>query len=639
MTSQNRDIQPDHPTVSFEKGETYMAMGLLREAIREYHRALSEESLRYRSSRRIAECMVELKQFDQAEKVLLQALLSLNVPKEDRLHIYFDLAVLYLSRGRFESALERLMQIRNEDDKIVPDIAQRIEAAQKMIGSPASALADMMAFGNQGESQSYNDREPPASPVVQSTTDYSDPRRRARRVKLVTSVQYSFNQDNWSTGYSTDLSTDGMFMLTHEPVPVGSVVFLKFNLPDISVDSMIEIVGLAVRQDIRQVEIDKILGMGIKFASIDEPQRNKLKSLVEKLVGEEQKELLRKSRLSFHCDGCGRILTAPESLSGKLGKCLCGHTNAVPFSHHTPTPDNPVRGLVLAGCRIDSVIGKGSQATVYKGHHLTLDIPVAMKILHSQVKKAQTQMAERFLKEARVIARLKHPNIVGVMNAGEEHGYSYIVMQHVVGRSLDDALRKRAQISANDFIRLALDICGALRAAHENGIVHGDVKPANILLTSVGTTMLVDFGLVKDLKTYKTEASTGMALGTPLYMSPEQARGQHLVDIRTDIYSLGATLYHVLSGKPPFSGATALEIIRKHIKEDPVPLKDFLVNVPQRLSDIVGKAMRKKPEERFQSAEALKQELLNLSRDMAITQFKPISKEQKRVKAKLTLFS
>ena len=153
------------------------------------------------------------------------------------------------------------------------------------------------------------------------------------------------------------------------------------------------------------------------------------------------------SRIRFHCDRCGRILTATESSSGKLGKCVCGGTILVPLLRHTPTQDNPLRGLVLAGCRIDGVMGKGSAATVYKAHHLALDVPVAIKILHPEEKRSDTPMAQRFLKEARVIARIKHPNIVAVMNAGEEQGYSFIVMQLVVGGSLANVLQKESKIS------------------------------------------------------------------------------------------------------------------------------------------------------------------------------------------------
>ncbi len=179
MTSQNGDMLLDRPVVSFEKGETYKAMGLLREAICEYQRALSEESLRHKSTRRMAECLIALKRVDQAEKVLLQVLLSANVPKEDRLHIYSDLAELYLSQGRIESALERLMQIRREDDKIFPDLLQRIEEVQKMIGYPASELPDMIASEHSDRAQSSNAPAAPASPVDRSTSEVLRPSKKS----------------------------------------------------------------------------------------------------------------------------------------------------------------------------------------------------------------------------------------------------------------------------------------------------------------------------------------------------------------------------------------------------------------------------------------------------------------------------
>jgi eukaryotic-like serine/threonine-protein kinase len=277
-------------------------------------------------------------------------------------------------------------------------------------------------------------------------------------------------------------------------------------------------------------------------------------------------------------------------------------------------------------------MGKGSAATVYKAHHLALDVPVAIKILHPEEKRSHTPMAQRFLKEARVIARIKHPHIVAVMNAGEEQGYSFIVMQLVVGGSLANVLQKEGKVSANGSIRLALDVCGALRAAHEHGIVHGDVKPANILVTSGGTAMLVDFGLVRDLKTDRKQKTSGKAMGTPLYIAPEQAMSSQALDARADIYSLGATLYHILAGRPPFQGSTVKEVLRKHIKEAPVPLKELCPEVSEALSDIVCKAMRKEPEERFQSVEALTQELLRVCRAKAVEEFRPLLKSQKMAK-------
>jgi len=623
----------DRPDLSFEKAETYEEMGLLREAIREYQRVLSEESLKCRATRRIATCLIGLKLSAQAEKVLLQSLLSLNVPIRDRLHIYSDLAELYLRQGRVELALERFLQIRTEDDSFSPDLSKRIEELMQRTRSPILEFSRATAPMHVKDVENVDSDKTPNFPTDRSATTYSDTRRRALRVKVSITVQYSFNQDTWATGYSTDLSTSGMFILTYEPIPVGSVVFLKFSLPGCIGEDTMEIIGLAVRQDARLLEIDRVLGMGIQFVSIDEHQENRLKSLVDELVVKEEDRVLSlESRIRFHCDLCGRILTATESSSGKLLKCLCGGTIPVPFLRLTPTQDNPLRGLVLAGCRIDGVMGKGSAATVYKAHHLALDVPVAIKILHPEEKRSHTPMAQRFLKEARVIARIKHPNIVAVMNAGEEQGYSFIVMQLVIGGSLANVLQKEGKVSTNPSIRLALDVCGALRAAHEHGIVHGDVKPANILVTSGGTAMLVDFGLVRDLKTDRKQKTSGKAMGTPLYIAPEQAMSSQALDARADIYSLGATLYHILAGRPPFQGSTVKEVLRKHIKEAPVPLKELCPEVPEALSDIVCKAMRKEPEERFQSVEALTQELLRVCRAKAVEEFRPLLKSQKMAK-------
>jgi tRNA A-37 threonylcarbamoyl transferase component Bud32/tetratricopeptide (TPR) repeat protein len=632
MECRNGRLRLDRPDLFFQKAETYEEMGLLREAIREYQRALSEESLKCRATRRIANCLIGLKLSPQAEKVLLQSLLSLNAPIRDRLHIYSDLAELYLGQGRVELALERLLQIRTEDENFLPDLSKRIQELMQTTASPVVEFPLTTEPMHVKEVENVGSVKRPNSLTDRSSTTYSDTKRRALRAKISITVDYSFDQDTWATGYSTDLSTSGMFILTYEPIPVGSVVFLRFNLPGCTGEATMEIIGLAVRQDTRLLEIDRVLGMGIQFVSIDEHQENRLKLLVDELLEEEDRVLSLDSRIRFHCDRCGRILTATGSASGKLGKCLCGGKIPVPFLRHTPTPDNPLRGLVLAGCRIDGVMGKGSAATVYRAHHLALDIPVAIKILHPDEKKSHTPMARRFLKEARVIARIKHPNIVAVLNAGEEQGYSFIVMQLVLGGSLSHVLQKEGKVSTNRCIRLALDVCGALKAAHEYGIMHGDVKPANILITSGGTALLVDFGLVRDLKTNRKQKTSGKAMGTPLYIAPEQAMSSPALDARADIYSLGATLYHSLTGTPPFQGSTAKEVLRKHMKEAPVPLKELRLDVPDALSDIVSEAMEKKPEDRFQSAEALTQELLKVCRNKAVEEFRPLRRGRKKAK-------
>jgi tRNA A-37 threonylcarbamoyl transferase component Bud32/tetratricopeptide (TPR) repeat protein len=613
----------DGPRVSFTKGKTYKDMGLLNEAISEFEDALSDESLRYGASREIASCLTSLNMLDQAESVLLKALLFSDVPRNERLLTSLELANIYKHSGKLESALARLWQIKAEDAGFLPDIASRIRDLESQIDESPTG----------GSSQISQDEAPPDTgdpldpDVGKSDAGHPDPRRRAPRVNLSHPVQYSFDQMSWSTGYSTDISISGMFILTYEPVPIGSLVFLKFDLPKSAGQREMEIVGQAVRQENRVEKKDGVLGMGIQFISMDSDLKALLNQFVEELQRDESATSPTDNKIRFQCDYCGRILTSPESFSGKKGLCVCGKSVPVPYAHHSPSQTNPLRGFHLAGCRIDRVIGKGSAATVYKGHHLALDIPVAIKILSSQQKKAGSEMARRFLKEARVIARINHANIVAVLNAGEEKSHSFIVMQYVPGGSLGKALRNKEELSTSDFIRIFLDVCKALFAAHKQSVVHGDVKPDNILLTPGGKAMLADFGLVKDLKVFKDTGNRSLAVGTPLYISPEQAKGEHATDFRSDIYSLGATMYHVIAGRPPFQGYTPQEVIKKHCSEAPEPLSRIAFDIPTELEDIVARAMAKRPEKRFQSVEELTRELAKVSGQMAVEQFRPLSKK------------
>lgn len=610
--------------IAFEKGQTYKEMGLLAEAVSEFEKTLADESLKFRASREIASCLLSMGKPEQAERVLITVLLTLAVPKTDRLKIYSDLAKIYEREGRPESALERYVQIFYEDSGFMPDIREKIEQLQKEVGIPAltkdiegpglaatisASAKDATGTGGSSEEDGNGDEE------------------QKQRVKMSNPVEYSFDQISWSTGYSTDISRGGMFVITYAPIPIGSVVFLRFNLPEQTSTGELEVIGQAVREETKRHGDDGVLGMGVKFISMEERQRASLDKFIRDQAADDQADNGRDEKIRFQCDYCGRMISVQASGSGKYGTCACGKPVFVPYAVHTPTSENPLRGLTLAGCRIDSVIGKGSAATVYKGHHLALDIPVAVKVLHQAQRESQSEMAKRFLKEARVIARINHANIVGVMNAGEENDHSFIVMQFVAGGSLGDALNRGIQMSINDFIKVFVDICSALTAAHQHAVVHGDIKPANIMLTSGGKAMLVDFGLVKDVRKYTDEQDSGMTMGTPLYMSPEQVKGETAVDFRSDIYSLGATMFHAVAGRPPFQAFTYLEVIRKHLKEPPKPLYEVRPDIPASISDIILKALDKKPENRFQKAEDVKKALLGVSRNLAIEKFKPLSKK------------
>ncbi len=615
------------PEISFKKGETYKRMGLLNEAIAEFEKALTDEQLKYRASRAISLCLLELNRTDEAERVLVHALFASEIPNYDRLWIYSDLADIYAGMNKYESALERLYQIKTEDPSFFADLDERIEHLENKMKArhSDSGVYELTESGGDGDN---GDEE--ASEIDEDLLKHSDPRRKAPRFKLSNPVHYSFDQIVWSTGYYSDISRTGMFILTYEPVPVGSVVFLKFQLPNSRAQQAYELVGQAVRQENKLQDRQGVLGMGVHFVSMESEVREGFERSLKKLVADGTAELdvpAAKEKIRFHCDLCGKIISAPRSYAGKMGKCSCGHTMPVPVIKHTPTEGNPLKGFLIAGCRIDRIIGKGSAATVYKGHHLALDIPVAIKILHPGQQRIQSEMARRFLKEASVIAKLNHANIVGVMNAGEEKGHNFIVMQYVPGQSLGKAIQKREAVSINDFIRIFLDVCKALTAAHEFGVIHGDIKPDNILLTPGGRAMLADFGLVRDLRDVKTERDANVVVGTPLYMSPEQAKGEYSADVRSDLYSLGAAMYHTLAGHPPFQAFTVAEVIRKHLREPLTPLTKINPKIPESVSNIVTKAMAKRPENRYQTAEDLKQEFLRLTGELAFHQLKPLSKK------------
>lgn len=605
----------DDSSVSFRKGSTYKEMGLLNEAILEYEKCLIDPAFRIRALREIGACYFAQNSPEKAERIFLRALLYPQISPHEKAKLYAELAEIYVNQGKCEAALERFLHLKDTDPDYLPDLESKIKDLYESLESTFWEENDQTEAANKG-----------IPPLAGNA--FEDARRSSPRVRFSSRILYSFDETNWNTGYSTDISKSGIFILTYKPVPVGSLVFMKFELPESFGPTPLKILGQTVRQESKRHSKNGVLGMGIQFISVDSKLSEKLKVLIRELHDRENQDLASPKEIRFQCEQCGRVVGAEKSLAGQSIACFCGTELSVPFAVHTPTEDNPFQGYLLAGCRMDGVIGSGSAATVYKGHHLALDIPVAIKILSSMQKRIGSQIAKRFLKEARIIARIKHENIVAVMNAGEESGHSFIVMQYVAGRSLAELLQNKDQLDLNQFIRFFLDLSAALQAAHEHDVVHGDIKPANILITPAGTAMLVDFGLVKDLKSFQEEKTKGLALGTPLYMSPEQAKGEYATEFRSDIYSLGATMYHALAGRPPFYGMTSLEVIRKQISETPTHISELLPEAPNRLAELIMKALEKDPALRFQSAETLRHELLKISRDMAIDRFKPLLKKR-----------
>jgi serine/threonine-protein kinase len=253
----------------------------------------------------------------------------------------------------------------------------------------------------------------------------------------------------------------------------------------------------------------------------------------------------------------------------------------------------------LAGrYEIEREIGRGGMATVYRARDTQHDRPVALKVLHPEL--AASLGAERFQREIRLAARLQHPHILGVYDSGETDGYLWFTMPFVEGESLRDRITRERQLSVADAVRITREVALALDFAHRHGVVHRDIKPENILLID-GQAMLADFGIARALGATDDNTSltgTGMSIGTPGYMSPEQAAGDKAIDARTDIYSLGCVLYEMLAGEPPFTGPTMQAVIARVMTETARPLDGVRQAVSRQLAGAVAQAMAKTPADR-----------------------------------------
>jgi len=222
----------------------------------------------------------------------------------------------------------------------------------------------------------------------------------------------------------------------------------------------------------------------------------------------------------------------------------------------------------IPGYQIIERLGKGSMGLVFKAKQTSVDRIVAVKVLLDSLA-LNKEFIKRFEREAKIAAKLSHNNIVNAIDAGEVEGHHYFVMEYVEGATIKDELDKNKVFDEKVAIRIVLAVAEAMKHAHERGLIHRDIKPENVMLTKDGNVKLADLGLARPTADENWAMSeAGMAIGTPYYISPEQVRGQVDVDIRGDVYSLGATLYHMVTGRVPFPGATPQEVMRKHVDKN-----------------------------------------------------------------------
>jgi serine/threonine-protein kinase len=266
-----------------------------------------------------------------------------------------------------------------------------------------------------------------------------------------------------------------------------------------------------------------------------------------------------------------------------------------------------VIGTKLSGrYRIEDEIGSGGMSTVYRAFDETLERPVAVKILHSDFSREPRQL-ERFRREARTVAQLSHPHVVMVIDAGEDEGKPYIVFAHIRGETLKDRIRREGALPIPEAVAYAIEIGRALEAAHEQGLVHRDVKPQNVLIDEEGRAKVTDFGIARGLDGEQLTAA-GRVVGTTDYVSPEQAMGQEVTG-QSDVYSLGIVLYEMLTGEVPFKGTSGVSVAMKHVREGLPDVQRRRPEISAALAAVVERATAKELVNRYPSMRELVRDL------------------------------
>lgn len=264
----------------------------------------------------------------------------------------------------------------------------------------------------------------------------------------------------------------------------------------------------------------------------------------------------------------------------------------------------------IPGYHILGKLGQGAMATVWKAKQLSLDRIVAIKILPKRLSE-NPEFVDRFYKEGKAAARLNSPNVVQAVDVGEAQGYHYFVMEYVEGKTVYDDLAKGKVYSEQDGLDVIIQVAKALNHAHQRGLIHRDVKPKNIMITNDGVVKLADMGLARAMDDKKAaEEEAGRAYGTPYYISPEQIRGELDIDFRADIYSLGATFYHMVTGRVPFDGQSPSAVMHKHLKEVLLPPDHINTALSNGVAEVIEVMMSKDRNKRYASTEDLLKDLL-----------------------------
>ncbi len=316
----------------------------------------------------------------------------------------------------------------------------------------------------------------------------------------------------------------------------------------------------------------------------------------QKLATQDEVDLCLEARLGPGQDARNQSLADVMVVRGVVTKGQIGRIK---------TTLEATRGQQIPGYQILAKLGAGAMATVFKARQISLDRMVAIKVLPRKLSE-NAEYVERFYREGKAAASLNHANIVQAFDVGEAGGYHYFVMEYVEGHTLYDELQTGKVFTEDEALQVVMQIARALEHAHGQGIIHRDVKPKNIMITPDGIAKLADMGLAREATDIETaEAEAGKAFGTPYYISPEQIRGEIDIDFRADIYSLGATLYHLVTGRVPFEAPTPAGVMHKHLKAPLVPPDHINTALSGGMGQIVEVMMAKDRDRRYASTSDL----------------------------------
>lgn len=285
-----------------------------------------------------------------------------------------------------------------------------------------------------------------------------------------------------------------------------------------------------------------------------------------------------------------------------------------------PSTKSPSMDQQIGDFKIIKKLGQGGMGEVFLAHQVSLDRQVALKVMAKQYSSQET-FVKRFIREAQTMAKLDHPHIVRGYAVGEHDGCLYLAMELIKGKSMQDWLHSLGKLSVPDALHIAVRVADALQHAHEINLIHRDIKPDNILVTDKGVVKVSDLGLAKDTDEDNSMTQSGTGLGTPYYMPPEQARNAKYVDARSDVYALGGTLYHFLTGKLPYNGESAVQLIMAKEKGTFTRARSVNNQIPERLDLMIDKMLAKDPKHRYQTCSELLGDLLSLKLDAPYLSF------------------